>query len=341
MALGRDGGDSVILAVATARQGAALMSLGRRAEARRALTEAVGLAEATDQLGVASVALDNLGEIARDEGNLKESLRYLQQSLDLAEQTGRHSRQAWALTETGRTEVLLGQWSAARRRFERAAQLIEPGDTMNAVDYIHVHLAELALLKGDWTEAGNRLDRIVAVADPQRQLCLVRRACRLLAARDLLQRQPQAALDRLLPVLDRPGLEEPQVTRLLPLKAQAELALGRDQDAEATLSACLHRARAQGHRVAEANALRVLAMLRFGQGLEEEARDACLQSISLAEAMSAPYLVARARLDYGIICARCGNRGQAQEQLQTALTISQQLGARPLATRTEEALSDL
>jgi tetratricopeptide (TPR) repeat protein len=341
MALGRAGADEAILAVATARQGAVLMALGRRTEARRALEEAVRLAEANGALGTASVAFDNLGEIAREGGRLMESLRYLQQSLDLAEQTGRHSRQGWALTEMGRTEVLLGRWTSARRRFERAAQLIDSGDTTSAVDYIQVHLAELALLRGDWTEAGNRLDRILASANPHRHLCLVRRVQRLLAARDLLERRPQAALDRLRSVLDRPDLEEPQVTRLLPLVAQAECDLGHHQDAETTLAACLRRARAQEHRLAETNALRVLAMLRFRQGLLGEAGSAAAQSISLAASMSAPYLEARARLDYGIIASHASDQKLAHEQFQTALILFQQLGARPLVARTEHALSEL
>ena len=113
------------------------------------------------------------------------------------------------------------------------------------------------------------------------------------------------------------------------------------QEAEETICACLRRARAQEHRVAETNALRVFAMLRFHQGVQDEAADAATQSISLAQAMSAPYLEARASLDRGIIASRSGDQEQAREQFQTVLILSQQLGARPLIARAEEALSAL
>jgi hypothetical protein len=59
--------------LAEARRGAALMMVGRRQEARAALEAAIALAEATGDLATATVALDHLGEIARDGGDYHQS----------------------------------------------------------------------------------------------------------------------------------------------------------------------------------------------------------------------------------------------------------------------------
>lgn len=73
--LSQDLGDPLLLAVAEGRWGAALMGVGRRGKAREALERAITLSEATGNLGTLTVALDNLGEIARDGGDYRQAQR--------------------------------------------------------------------------------------------------------------------------------------------------------------------------------------------------------------------------------------------------------------------------
>jgi transcriptional regulator with XRE-family HTH domain len=80
-----------------------------------------------------------------------------------------------------------------------------------------------------------------------------------LAELDLLEGRPAAAYARLVPLLDRPGMEEWQVTELLPLLAWAHLAASEVKKATDVVAQAIVRARANpssqpGRRAADAGA---------------------------------------------------------------------------------------
>jgi tetratricopeptide (TPR) repeat protein len=333
-------------AITEARRGAALITIGRRDDARAVLQEAVALVETTADRAstgadfLASWAkrtevpfltstgaglLESLAQIYRDSGDFERSRQYFEQALEVAEQAGIPGRTGWALVKLGGLAFLFGDWLGADAYFERASRIF---GTTHAARYSRLQIAQLGLAKGELEEATQSLQEIIADSDPRRDLWLLRQAQRLLAERDLVESRPRAALRRLEPLLDRPGLQEPQVTALLPLLAWAHLRLGDRVATEEVLGRCLQRARAQSYRLAEADALRTRGMLRTMQKRWEEARGDFEQAISLSGSMPFPYGEARARYEYGTMCSEAGEPTQARDQWEAALAILQRLGAR-------------
>lgn len=337
--LAREVGDDLVLAVARARQGAALMTLGRWDEAGSVLEEAVALAQATGNLGTMSVALDNLGEIARDGGDYRRSEAYFTRAVEVAEQTGVASRVGWTMTKLGRLHLLQGQWSSARRNLERAIQLL--GDASSSAAYPRLHLAELALLEGTWDEGMGQVEGIVAAAGSRGDMWLVRCGQALLAERDLLIGRASTARDRLTPLVDAAGAGEPQVSLLFAPLICACLDLGREDEAEALLSLGMEQVRARTHRPAQADLLRVKGMMRTRQGAWEEADEALKEGLDLAGAMPDPYREAQLRVEVGTLAARMGETDRARGHLHKSLAALDRLGARPAADRVRRLLSEL
>jgi tetratricopeptide (TPR) repeat protein len=339
------------------------MTLGRSDDARAVLQETIGLVETGAGPGstgadlLASWAastgvpflsstgaglLESLAQIYRDGGEFEQSRQYLEQALELAEKAGIPGRTGWALLKLSGLAFLLGYWPDARAYFERASRIFGLAD---AASYCRLHVAQLGLAEGDVEKAAESLETIIRRADSRRDLWLVRQAQRLLAERDLLDGRPESALARLEPLVDRPGLQEPQVTALMPLLAWAHLQLGDELEAEEILTRCLERARAQNHRLATADAIRIRGMLRTQQSKWKEAFSDFDEVTSLAKSMPYPYAEAQALYQSGMTHVRRRGllewrpaTGQAREHLQNALAIFQRLGARPYVERTEQAL---
>ena len=207
-----------------------------------------------------------------------------------------------------------------------------------------------------WRAGGPAADRRVAGASTHVQrvlapnmlsilghtdLHVLRPAYRLLAECDILEGQPETARARLLPLLDRPGLEEWDVTALLPTLAWAHLDLGDPVQAEDTLALAFRRARAGNHRLALAEALRVQALLALRQERWVEAERALDEGLALAEQMPYPYAEGRLLHLYGRMHGRKGERGPALERLEAALMIFQRLGARRDMEQAQQDLAAL
>jgi len=351
--LARRTGNDTILAVAEARRGAALMTLGQRTQACEVLEEAVVLAEATGNFGTMSVALDNLAELFRDGGDFHRSSRYLARALRAAEQTGESAsitwtfersggagRSAWMLTRLARVTFLLGDWSAAQAHLGRAVELFRSVGLEWQATYPLVHLWNIQLLRGEEeTAAREHLEAVVAAADPQRDVWIARHVQRFLAELDLLEGRPRAALARLQPLVDLAVLDYPQALHLLLVLAQAHLELGNMSKAEQLLATCEERARAQNERLFLVDMLQVQGVLLTRQERWDEACRVFNEMLDIARSMSFPYGQARALYHGGIMRLQKGEPEQATEQLREALVTFQRLGARPYVERTGQALS--
>jgi hypothetical protein len=153
--------------------------------------------------------------------------------------------------------------------------------------------------------------------------------------------QPAAALARLLPLLDRTGLEEDEVTPLLPMVAWAHLELGEDSAAAAVALQAVRRARAQHHRLALVDALWVQALVAIRQGTAAVADHALATGLALARRMAYPYAEARLLRLGGTWAVEQRKPTQGQVRLTAALRIFQRLGAHPEAERAAQALAAL
>jgi len=146
-----------------------------------------------------------------------------------------------------------------------------------------------------------------------------------------------AAYARLEPLLDRLGLQERQVTPLLPLLAWAQLELDRDEQAAVTLAAC----HARRGRLWLVDALRVRAMLAMKQQQWQDAAASLDESLALCRAMPYPYAEAKALYVYGQFHTAKGEPDLAREQYHAALAICERLGEGLYRPHIERALAAL
>src|SRR5207244_6819519 len=160
---------------------------------------------------------------------------------------------------------------------------------------------------------------------------------RLLAEHDLREGRPAAARARLVPLLDRPGLEELDVTRLLPHLAWAHLEVGDVTAAVEVAGQAVRRARALPPTLVDALWAQALVGLR--QGHWEEAAQALREGLTLARTLPYPYAEARFLHLDGQRHAAQGERGPARAQLEAALAHFRQLGARRGGAQVDQALA--
>jgi len=129
---------------------------------------------------------------------------------------------------------------------------------------------------------------------------------------EILEGRPEAAHARLIPLLDRPGLQEGDVTALLPVLAWAQLELGQADEAAETVAEALRRGRPEEMRLVLVEALRVQALVALRQEQWHEAALSLDEGLALARSMSYPYAHARLlRLSADLHRAR-GERDRAR-----------------------------
>jgi tetratricopeptide (TPR) repeat protein len=180
-----------------------------------------------------------------------------------------------------------------------------------------------------------------ALAERSGDVQALRWASGVMAELDVLEECPEAAAARLVPLLDRSGLEECDVTALLPVLAWAYLEQGQGERAAETVERVLVRARRGEIRYVLVDALRVQAMIALRQERWGDAACSLEEGLALARCMPYPYAEARLLQVDGLLHAQKGEPEAARERLEAALAIFQRLGARKDAERTEQAITAL
>lgn len=234
-----------------------------------------------------------------------------------------------------------GDWPAARGHAERAARILQDSDPDWFTAYPPQALGILDIAEGRWEDGARHMAQSLAVAELHEDLQLQRQVNWSLAERDLMQGRAEHARARLEPLLDRPGLEEQDVTLLLPPLASAYLELGDVDQAERTVMRGLERSSRESNQVVLVDLLRVQGVLRSIQGREKEAMQAFAEAVRRARSMSYPYAEARALYEWGRMRGAKGESAAARELLEEALTIFQRLGANPFTDRTNQTLAGL
>jgi tetratricopeptide (TPR) repeat protein len=335
-ALARALRDDHLLVEAETRRGKALQLLGQGEEALRVLEEILPRAETLGSPILLFLCLHHLAAVARDRGEFAACRNYAERGLVWSERVQDSHFIAVTTWDRGMSAFYTGDWQQARLDIEQAVTLTRPHGTPLGA-YLLLHLGLLCLVEGMWDDAveyleeGNR----VAGADLEAR----RLAQGMLAERDLLAGEPGAARDRILPLLDQPGLQEWTVTGLLPVLAWAQLELGEVEEAALVIGQAVVRARAQHMRIALVDALRVRAMVALRRGEPEEAARSLDEGLTLARCMPYPYAEARLLQVYGREQTQPGNRSSGRERLEAALAIFQRLGARKDVERTEQWLA--
>src|SRR5262249_52654403 len=174
-----------------------------------------------------------------------------------------------------------GDWTQARASLERATATTRGFEPP-------LYLGVLCLVEGQSEMAAAYMAESLAMAERQHDMLMLRPTHRILAERDLLTGCAEAACARLEPLLDRPGMQEPQTQYVLPQLAWAYLELGDEQRAEAVAAESRARAVADRHHLFLVDALCVQAMVRIRQARWQEAVEALEESLALCRAMPYP-----------------------------------------------------
>jgi tetratricopeptide (TPR) repeat protein len=233
-----------------------------------------------------------------------------------------------------------GAWDRARHDLERATALDHEVGGSWASKYRLLLLGGFYLATGAWGEAAFHLEKSVALSQQGGDLTALRDAQSWLAERDLWEGRPDAALVRLRPLLDRPGLVEWSVTPLLVIVAWAYLEQGQVSRAWQMARQATRRARAYDQRRSLVDALRVQAMVAIRQR-RAEAHGLLEEALVLARTMG--YLRGEAHVlcVCGLLHEQHGEPGLSREHLEQALALFQRLGAHRDAERTEAAIERL
>jgi transcriptional regulator with XRE-family HTH domain/tetratricopeptide (TPR) repeat protein len=333
-ALARATGSDHLLAIAELRRGNALRMVGRVEEALPVMEDAVRLADASGAPFLPD-ALDNLIWVYIARGELAVARRHNDRAFTCAEQLRDPIRLAVATCTRGVLAFLRGAWQQSRADLERSLSLYRQFESARASAYPLAELGRVILAMGDMAQAVRLLHEALAIAERSGDVHALRLAQSALAEHDLRDGAPEAALARLVPLLDRPGMEEWQVTELLPLVAWAHLDAGRVAEAEHLAARCIARARAQTNRLALIHALRIGAYVALyrqpreaAMPLLDDALPLLDEALSLARHAGYPLGEARTLEARGELWRARGAPAQAEADLAAAVAIYDRLGAR-------------
>jgi tetratricopeptide (TPR) repeat protein len=141
-----------------------LYLLGRRAEQRSALDEAVAIADETGEPALRSRARRTLGDLLYRTSGVEEAQPLVAESLELARACGDKKQEAAALAVTGGICTGLGKTAEALKYYARARKLRGELEDREGVESIE-HLEALVLWRlGRIEEARARIERILARA---------------------------------------------------------------------------------------------------------------------------------------------------------------------------------
>jgi tetratricopeptide (TPR) repeat protein len=333
--------DDRMLADAQIRRAFALLQMGRIEDGLNVLEASSPLAKKARDLANLCSALAMLGSVYGLRGEVDRGMLFIQHGLDVAEQLGDPTHITYMLGHRGLARFILGNWHKAHQDLERAVAVGRRVGMSWAVMYPLLYLGRLYLAEGVTDAASECLEEGMAMAERSQDLQVLRFGRAVLAERDLLDGDAEQARARLVPLLDRPGMEEWWVTLMLPHLARAHLDLGDLAAAEAAVVQAVVRARAVHHRIALADALRVQALVAQRQGRWRDAASALDETIAMCQAIPYPYAETKALYAYGQLHADRGEPQQARGKYEAALAICERLGEGLYRPYIERALARL
>jgi tetratricopeptide (TPR) repeat protein len=334
--------EGAALARAETGRGTELLMLGRLDEGLRALEGAIVLGEASDDPYNLARALDNAAAGYRSRGNPGRSREIVERLLALQEPLQNPWGLAIALSGVGATYRQLGDWARARTYLEQGEQLRRALPPSLWAIYLLLELAALNLDEGRRGLGSEQVEEALSLARRSGHLEGIRAGEHALAELDLFEGRPELARERLEPLLDRSGLEELQVTEMLPTLAAAYAASGANPRlVDEAIQAAVRRATASNSMRSLASALLVRGRVLAARGQRTAAVCDLEESVRLARNMPYPYLEARGLFEWGLTCGKQGKPEKARERLEEALETFQRLGARPYVERTERVRDEI
>jgi len=214
---------------------------------------------------------------------------------------------------------LRGDWDSAESELRAAMVVLERYDTGH-VGQAWYELGEIELRRGDLAAAADAFERSAACGkDPQPGLAMLR----------LAQGDDGLASAQLRAALANVGDGDPlAVGQLLPAMVVAQLACGDVTGAGESVDRLADIARVYPTVVLQARAAMSRALVAAASGADADAIDAARTATHLWREAGAPYETAQAQQLLAEVAARSGDREVAIVELDAALPVFRQLGAR-------------
>jgi tetratricopeptide (TPR) repeat protein len=340
-ALAREVGADRLLADIEESRGSALIMMGQVAEGVRVVESVVPLAKSVKDLYAFCLAYWRLAKVHTLRGDWVQARLCAGYAAEAAERLGDIPVASGVVSVLGDVAFFSGDWQEARRRAAHFAAMIDQVGFIWGSPYPHIDRGRLLLAEGHDNQATYLLEEALRDARRINDVQGVRFAAGLLALGDLRAGRPAAARDRLLAVGDRPGLEEPDVTALLPSLAWANLQLGDIGQATGVAGAAIARARATGYRLILVDALQVQTMVFTRTRALSAARTALVEGLALARTLPYPHGEARLLEADGWLHARAEEAEIARTRSAEAAALYRRLGARMDQERAESAVTTL
>jgi len=318
-----------------------LIRSGQVEEGRRRLEDALRVATASGDGALLARIGTGASPVYYAAGDFERARVCLDRALEVAERQGDVWSVVMALNNRSELAFFTGDWRQGRLDAARSVALYrETGETGFA--YALTALGRLCLGAGEWDEASRYLDECVSVAIGMGDIELLRLAQVLSAERDLRAARPRAAHARLASVLDRPGLEEWDVTMwMLPVLARTYLQMGDTTEAGAVVTHTKRRAQAMDIRVVVPEILRVEALLTLRQGRYEQAARTLAEGLAVVRPLGYPYAEAQLLQVCGHMHVEKKEWAEARGRLEAAYALFVHLGARKDAEHTAQVLASL
>jgi DNA-binding CsgD family transcriptional regulator len=240
----------------------------------------------------------------------------------------------WSYLWASRAHYLLGSWDDATATAERAVSLLEETGHEWLRPLSRWMAVEVYASRGDWPAAEAHLRR-ASVENGDYELMIVAAA---LARADLASVRGDhdevlQALDPLLTIQPREGVDEPGFWPWQHLYGDALISAGRLDDAAAFLAPHEELAHERKRRSSIARLARVRGRLEAAGRRMDEADAAFRHGLGQLHGLSLPFEKASLELAYGQMLRRRGHRRAATTQLEAAYERFAALGARPFVER--------
>lgn len=245
----------------------------------------------------------------------------------------------WALAWLARVQFSLGEWDRAMSSVAQGRELAATSGIVVTTPLLEWTAAQIAALRGDWAAAAAASQAASAVTSEYDMMVIPT----LLAGAQIAEAEADyAKVRRIAEPLIRmaPGssLQEPGYWPWPDLLANAYVLDGKLDVADAFLKPHEQRAKARGHRSAQARLGYARGRLHGALGDIHSARVSFETSLELLDGLPLRYDTARVNFAYGQTLRRAGKRRQADAVIATARELYVSLGAQTYVARCDREL---